>query len=198
MNYAALKCALHDDNYVDFMIYLKKVNRFSPEEDEIFAHAAFFGKLRYVKVLLSSNKMFDEIISCQNAIPICLRRKNYNTFCVVMNRLLENFPYGKFVLREKMFRYFNEYPDDYTSIEYLYNSSLKNIIGISELYKNVLYNFVRDLIVKVLTFLNNRNKNIYLIMEIVMTHPIANEFTNYQIVSKIRDFTDPLPNQRSL
>jgi hypothetical protein len=181
MNYAALKCALHNDNYDDFMIHLKKVNRFSPEEDEIFAHAAFFGKLRYVKALLSSNKMFDEIRSCQNTISICLRRKNYNTFCVVMNRLLENFPYCKFLL----FRYFNKYPDDYTSIEYLYNSPFKNVIGLSELCERELYNFVRDLIVKVLTFLNNRDKNIYLIMEIVMTHPIAKEFTNYQIVKMI-------------
>ena len=193
MNYAALKCALHNGHYSKFCKILRKMGGFSEQEDEIFTHACFFGKTEYVKTMIKSNVLHNERNCYRNAVPICLKRRMYNILDIIFDELL-SYP-DRTPLISWSLHYFGQirgYTEPQVkpclkleNFEYCYNKFLKD-----HEYKNffipIMLEFIQTLITNLKILLNGRIQNKYLMVEIIHTHSIAaKEFTLYKIFKMI-------------
>lgn len=207
MNYHALKCAMHDDKFDEFVILLHKINRFSPGEDDILCHAAFFGKAKYVRVLIQSGKLFNMLECCKHAILVCLKRRTFNVLDVILNHLIigtlksiRNSQQVK-MIQDCLLIFFGLHSSSHSdfvdiknisnrdrlkSLEYCYENIIK-YMDHKCVFRSTFYDFINHFIIKLLSFLNCRDKNIYLLLEIVMSHPIAKEFTDYEILKMIEE-----------
>lgn len=188
MNYAALKCAMHDERYSDFCKILQKMGRFSHEEDEIFVHACFFGKLSYIRQLLKSNILQNPVATFTASIGICLKRRLYKVIDILFENTGIYFTPYEFeqLIWLRLLNYFTEYSHDYIGFEYCYNNIIKKMCDADiSFYYPIMCSTVKNLIARLKVIMNNTCKNKYLLLEIIQRHPISQNFTAYQLFNMI-------------
>lgn len=213
MNYNALKCAMHNNEYEKFRKILYSFPQFTIEQDEIFLHACFFSKTKYAKALINSGRLFNNVI-CQRAIPVCLKKQDYKTLNMILNYLNLVHPNSlskssrmwnmtllqiiNFYGMEDKFGFYSAFndvnitnKDRQDNLEYCYHTFIKYMDeNVKIFFIDDFFKYIQHLIKKLLLFMNKKDTNNYLLMEIIYTDPIVREFTYHDIFMMISDKTN--------
>ena len=169
MNYANLKCAMHNGDLKKFKECLYRPLTYS--QCEILVHACFFGKVKFVKALLEYVHSVDHAIE---AVRICNKKKYLILTDMVTKHL------GKIIITK-----LNVIQSIDILSDHDFGNVLKNVPKyLMDLWKCKRINkLAMNLIHKMRVFLNGTG-DIYLEMEILSRHPICRFVNMFEMLQK--------------
>ena len=171
MNYANLKCAMHNSDLKTFKECLNRPLSYS--QCEILVHACFFGKVKFVKVLLD-RLLVHSVDHAFEAVRIC-NKKKYIILTDMVTKHLGRIIITHFYVKQ--------------AIDILSDHDLRIVLEnvpkyLTDLWKCKRVNTLAEIMIhKLRTFLNGIG-DIYLEMEILSRHPICRFVNMFEMLQK--------------